>query len=485
MSEFGQITNIFEWVFSPIDSIATEAASAIYRILNNQTSLKNNILYNSLKYIHLKKSEIAKFDKFKPELRESLLCVATLNGNGFVREEALSKLSKNKTNFSFPFILFRLSDWATEVRVLAEEIIRKMIASSETEFLIRHHKTIDWLLKVQRNDLSELHSEITNGIFSPNNITQILSTVDTYSEGDRFYIYKNLISRNLLTQANLESALNDKNYLIRLLGTKAINLSKTPKILKRLLIDKSQIIRSYALKKIDENQITIFKAELTNLLVDDSGSIRERSRNLLSKVEKIDFYQFYKDSFNQKPTVGNTLGISEVGTEDDVFRFKELLNSSKSKLRAASLFAISNLDLSIAKEMCFDMLFDESNKVRETCASIITKTVLPNDLEKLRNIYDKGDTDTKRYTLRIIKNYGGWSIAGDFLKGLSESDKRLRDLSYTLLSGWHNYSIRLGTELKDSNREYVLGVYRKINLENLPHGSRAIAERIPFIFGEK
>lgn len=481
MREFGQISSMFEWVFNPNDSVANDAALAIDRILRDRISWKNNVLYTSLKYINLKKSDIAEFDKFEPEIKESLLCVASLNGNGFVREEALLRLVKNKTNFSFPFILFRLADWVSVIHARAEAIVREMIALTDIDFLIKHHKIIDWLLTVQRNDLKDLHTQITNGIFSPNNVAQLLSKIDTYSEGDRFYVYKNLINRNLLTQGNLESVLSDKNYLIRLFAAKAFELSENPNIIKKLLTDKSQNIRHYALKKI-EDQISFFKPELIHLILDDSGLIRAMSRNLLSKVQKIGFYQFYIDSFDQKPSVGNIIGISEVGTKNDIVRLKEVLNSEKAKLRASVLFAISNLDFSQAKEICFNYLLDSSNKVKETCASIIPKTVLPNDLMKLREIYNSGDSDTKRFVLRIIKSYGGWSIAGDFLKGLSESDQRLQDLSYILLSSWYGYSIRLGTEKRPEDIEYVMEIYRTLNFEELSYGATQIVKRIPFIF---
>lgn len=359
-----------------------------------------------------------------------------------------------------------------------------MIASSDTEFLIRHHKTIDWLLKVQRSDLSQIHTEITNGIFSQENVAPILSKVNKYSEGDRFYVYKNFINKNLLTQANLESILSDKNFLIRLFAAKTIELSENPKILKKLLTDKSQNIRHYALKKIEEDQISFFEAEIFKLVIDDSSLIRALSRNLLEKIENVNFYELYKKSFDQKPTNGNIMGISEVGTKDDIAIIKELLNSSKAKLKSSALLAISNLDFPIAKEICFDFLIDPSNKVKKTCADIIPKTVLPNDLTKLRRIYDCGDSDTKRFALRIIKNYGGWSIAGDFLKGLSEPDQRLQDLSYTLLSSWHGYSIRLGTEKKPEDIEYVMGIYQTLDFEIFPFGLKEIVKRIPFIFGK-
>ena len=67
-----------------------------------------------------------------------------------------------------------------------------------------------------------------------------------------------------------------------------------------------------------------------------------------------------------------------------------------------------------------------------------------------RSIYEKGTTETKRFALKIISKYGGWDIAGDFLKELMKKTKKNKpDLCFCIPQReWYNYSIRLGTEQK-------------------------------------
>lgn len=255
--ELKEIPNVFEWVFNMDKIISFEAAKTIQRILNSEVSFNNSELNNSIKNIYLKKSDLSKFDKFENSLKQSLLCLASMNRNGYVREKALRKLSEDYFAQNFPFILLRLGDWVISIRDEAEKIIQGMLHRVTPELLIKHYKVIDWLLKVQRNDLEKIHNKIYEYIFSKHNVIRILNSISNCSEGERFYIFKNLINRNLLNSKQLNSILIDKNFLIRLLAIRSVKLADYPQILKSLLKDKNQKIREYSIDQIPLSEITL------------------------------------------------------------------------------------------------------------------------------------------------------------------------------------------------------------------------------------
>lgn len=58
MTELGQISSSFEWIFNPDSKIAKDCAETIHRLLTSQTAFKNKTLYHSLRYIHLKKKTL-------------------------------------------------------------------------------------------------------------------------------------------------------------------------------------------------------------------------------------------------------------------------------------------------------------------------------------------------------------------------------------------------------------------------------------------
>lgn len=485
VKDFGQIQTIFEWVFNSDIKVATKCAQTIHRLLTKQTVFKNKALYQSLRYIRLKEGDTKKFDKFEETLKLSLLNIASMNSNGYVREEALKGLMANSNQFTFPFILFRLGDWVPAIKSKAEKAINEVIQREEPYFLIKNHRLVDWLLKVERNDLRHIHADITQFIFSDKNIEKIIKSLDKYSDGDRFFIFKNLIQKEKLTESVLEEILSDNNHLIRLLAIKNIDFINNIDLIKRFLKDRSQKIRQYAIDNVPSTQIGEFKYEIHQLLFDASSGVRFSARLALNKVEKNDFLRIYKDRLIKNPTVGCIIGLAEVGAKDDVELIIGFLKSKSVKIRAASLFAISLLDYNHAKKLAFEYLDDDSNTVKKMCCTIIEKEISASDLEKLRALYDLGKTETRRFTLKIISKYGGWSIAGDFLKGVLQSDEKVRETSYALLSRWYKYSARLGITQKMEDKQYVMSIYNTGSFSKikLPSDIERIVNEIPFVFG--
>ncbi|NBW38997.1 MAG: HEAT repeat domain-containing protein [Cytophagia bacterium] len=483
--DFGQISSIFEWVYNPDFEVAKNCAQTIHRLLTKQTIIKNNTFYNSLKSINIKKGDIRKFDRFDGQLKLSLLNVASMNSSGYVREEALNELLTNSNQFTFPFILLRLGDWVAVIKLKAERAIKEVIQREEPDFLIRNYRLIEWLLKVERSDLRHIHQYITEFIFSDSNIENIIRSFDKYSDGARFFILRNLIQKAKLQGSALQEILSDKNYLIRFLAAKNIEFINNPELTKRLLKDRSEKIRQYAVNKIEQGQINEFKAEIHQLLFDSSAGIRAAARLSLNKIEKNDFLRIYKEHIITKPNVGCIVGLAEVGTKNEIDIIERFLTSTSVKLRTGSLYAISILDYSQAKKIAFGLLNDDSNTVKKRCCTIIEKEMSIIDIEKLRAIYDSGQNETKRFVLKTISKYGGWSIAGDFLKGILESDEKVRATSCALFSVWYKYSIRLGTTQRMEDKQYVMNIYSTGHFNNikLPSDIDRVVKEIPFVFG--
>lgn len=484
LSELNQINSIYQRTLLSDSNVATEAASTVHRLLVSQIGYTHKSLYHCFKYIDLKKNDLKKFSVLEPDVRSSLYCIASMNHNGYVREEALRYLIQSPTDFTFPFILFRLADWVPPIKSLAEEGVQMLIRDQDPRFFIQHHKTIDWLLKIERSNLKDIHQEITDFIFSEENVDLLLNTSDSYEDGDRFYIFKNTIARNTLRRDVFLKILEDKTHLIRLLAVKNIQAIDQPEILKKLLKDRSRKIRTYAVSKIPEAQIDQFQTELNRLLFDISAEVRNKSRMLLSKVSTYNFPEIYRQAISNSPSIGRIIGLSEVGNESDIEMIYPFITSDSTQLRAASLYALANLNDSRVKELAFNSLYDSSNTVKKVGVNLITKDKTRSDLGPLRDIYSKGSTDTKRYVLKAISEYGGWSIAGDFITAINEDDENLNTAAYALLNNWFSYSSRLYTELSNEDKQYVMEIYQSLNLESKEHPThiKELLTKIPFIF---
>lgn len=486
--ELNQISSIFEWVLNPNRLISEQCAKTVHRILASKTAHKNKELYHSFRYIDIRTKDLDKIKKFEKEISAGLFCVASMNSDGYVREKALKALLLHPSQMSFPFILFRLADWVPSIRRVAEQGVRDLITNQDPKFLIQQHKIIDRLLKVRRTNLQDIHKRLNDFIFSKKTYTGILQEINSYDASSRLYVFKNLIARDMLDDRALEKILTDKNHLIRLLAIRDLDAINKPEVLKTLLKDKSSKIRSYAINLIPENQLSDFQNEFNRLIFDNSVGLRATSRNLLTKLTEQDYHSRYKEEVLRKPSVGSILGLSEVGTLDDLEIISSFINSNLAKIKAAVLYAIANLDYKLAKENAFILLNDPSNTVKKACITIIPKEKFAEDLEKLRVIYSQGSTETKLFTLKLISKYGGWSIAGDFLKGINETDERLKRVSYALLNKWYHYSIKLGTTQSQKDVNYVLTAFDSLTpdlLDKAPRDIKKILDEIPFIFKRK
>jgi HEAT repeat protein len=483
--EINQISSIYEWVLNPNRLISEKCAETVHRLLASKTAHKNKELYHSFRYIDIRTKDLDKFENFEKEIRHSLLCVASMNSDGYVREKALMALLLHPSQISFPFILFRLADWVPAVRSVAEQSVRGLIQNQDPKFLIQQHKIIDGLLKVGRTNLQDIHKGINESIFSKKSYQGILKEINTYDASSRLYIFRNLITRDMLDDQALEKILTDKNHLIRLLAIRDLDSIDKPEVLKKLLQDKSSKIRSYALNLIPKNHLSDFQSELSGLIFDNSGGIRAISPTLLSKVNEEEYHSRYKEEVLKKPSIGSIIGLSEVGNLDDLEILSSFLNSSLAKIKAAALYAIANLDYTLAKENSFTLLNDPSNTVKKACITIIPKEKFPEDSQKLRVIYSHGFLEVKLFTLKLISKYGGWSIAGDFIKGLNETDEKLNRASYAFLNKWYHYSIKLGTTQNKRDVEYVLNAFDNLTpdaLDRAPKDITKILDEIPFIF---
>ena len=476
--EFGQIVTIFEYTLNPDFAVANKAAETINRLFNSVQEFKNKQLYDTFRYLRINKADIKKFDRFDNEIKVILLCIASMNGNGYSREEALNRLIELKTQRTFPFILFRLADWVEPIREKAEEAIKNFIVAENTIYLIKNHKLIIWLLHVKRTDLSELHNQIIDTVVQKRLTTEQLKEL---KESDRFFYFKLHAKTGLIDMELINQMLTDNYYLIRILLIKHLDkVNEIKAVLTKLLSDKSQKVRKSAVILIANQELNDYETVLRNLIFDKTTSVRVEARRLLMKICDCDFIKIYKESLSkQKQIIGSILGMSEVSDKSEIPLFEKFLTSDSERIRTASLIGIYNLDSKMGTEKAYQIL-ESQNPVstRRAAESILTKQGI--DIIRLRKLYDLTDSTGKNIILRLFNHFSGWSVAGDFLKGLTDKDKKTQLKARVFLESWNNYTIRLATRQSQEDKDYVLSWYKKINELGIK-----VPENIPFIFGEK
>lgn len=476
--EFGQIVTIFDYTLNPDFAIANKAAVTIDRLFNSVQVFKNKELYETFRYLRINKTDIKKFDRFDKEIKTTLLCIASMNGDGYSREEALQRLLELQTQRTIPFILFRLADWVAPIRKTAEIAIQKLLVAKNTTYFIQNHKLISWLLQVQRTDLTVLYNQIINSVTQNRLAPEQLNRL---KEGDRFFYFKSLANKGVIDNELINQMQTDTYYLIRILLIKHYDIVTIKKaVLKKLLTDKSQKVRQGAVNLIANQELNEYETVLRDLIFDNSTSVRVEARRLLNKICDCDFVKIYQESIsNQKQIIGSILGLSEVSDNSEIPLIEKYLESDRARIRTASLIGVYNLDSNIGTETAYQILETENPiSTRRAAESLLAKQGI--DFKRLRKLYDQTDSAGKKIILRLFNQFSGWSVAGDFLKALIDNDKKIQLMARVFLESWNNYTIRLATNQSPDDKDYVLSWYKKTKEMGIE-----VPGNIPFIFGEK
>ena len=476
--DFGQIVLLFDFVLYSDLVLAKKAAETIHRLFGTICLFKSNQLYRSFRNLKIDQAAIQRFNRFDFETQVTLLCIASMNGNGYSREAALIKLGKIKTQRVIPFILFRLADWVIPIRNKAEAIVKSLIAEENILYFIQNHKLINWLIQVERADLTGLFNEIANLITSsplkPDDFAKL-------TDGERFFYYLSFAKQGKLNNELVYQMLNDKYYLIRIVVVN--NLDKVPDnsdVLKKLLTDKSQKVRQSTLNQIYNQNFEANEELLIGLIFDTSSTVRYVSRKLLDKIAKHDFQSLYKAKLKENSQlIGSILGLAETGDKSDIEVIRPFLVSEKAKVKSAALSGIYKLDNELATEISYQII-DSNNQESTKMVAEQILSIQGIDYDMLRKIYDTTDIAGKKVILRLFSKFGGWSVAGDFLKTITDKDETLSPLAKKFLEQWGFYSLNLATKQKTADKEYVLVWYYKAKGMGLQ-----VPENIPSIFGEK
>ena len=475
--DIGQIKFIFEHVLNPDIEIATQAAEAVHRLLIGIEDHKNNHLKENFKVIRLAKLDVDNFDKFAEEIQISLWCITSMNRSGYLREKALNKLIADKSPRAIPFILFRLADWVVPIRKKAEVVLKSFLVEENRLSFLQNHKLLNWLLKVERADLSGLYSQIVHSVTSKRIDSEQLKRL---KEGDRFFYFKSWEKSREVDTDLITQMLSDKYYLIRMLAVKHVQkVEKTGEVIALLLSDPSQKVRQGAIRLFSDLEVKDYQPMLEKLIFDSATSIRQEARRLLGKEGEWDFVAKYTEKLESGQLLaGSILGLSEVSDKSQLPLIQTYLDSERAKIRSAALFGIYTLAPALAEEMAYEILesANPANTKKVAYSILLKEGISPN---RLRKIFEVTDETGKKLILQLFNKFGGWAVAGDFLKAMVQEKGLVCKRAKLYLALWTTYSVRLGTTQSQEDKEYVLTWYKKAEEMGM-----TVPGNIPFIFGE-
>lgn len=412
--------------------------NTIIHLFNKLNSKKG--YYNTLKHCNIFENDIDFYKaNFTTNQYTELLSICSLNENGYIREEAVKRLSKIDNPQVIQFIIYRLSDWVPQVRQVAVKAIKNFLTREYISNLIENLPLFIWLQQVERVDLCGIYQDIITFIVTKNR-EYIISNFKFFPDKLRLILAKE-VSSNLINKSNeLKLILNDKNYLIRVLAINHIE-SLDKSIINKLLCDKSAKVRLETLYKL-KNEIG-FKELVIEYLADNSSTIRYFARFTLSNTNFNIIKYYYQNLMNENQVIGSMLGLSEMGATQCSAEVKKFLTNDRVKIRKAAFVATQKLDVNSAYEFALANIDTTSVGIRNVVIKYLSQCRNEVVLIKAREIYQFGDIEIRKDMLKLFLGYGSWKVLPDLMYGTIDENEELREIAFKYLNIWKERAVKL------------------------------------------
>lgn len=413
--------------------------------------------YNTLKHCPISIEDINYYNQtFSSQECFTLYSISTLNKSGFVREKALNYLVQTNNEKAIPFIVYRLADWVQAVRQTALKGIEKFKKKEFIHALLDNLTIFEWLQKVERTDLSSVHSDIMNFVVVDNK-QYVIDNFKTFTDRTRILIAKQISNSTSIKLEDLKILLTDKHFLIRnfaLSHFDKLNQSEIDKFLE----DKSARVRLQTLYNLKTRED--FSKVVYPFLSDNSASIRNFARfNLKNSIS--DFPTIYNDNLKNKLNIiGSLNGLAETIGKNFDESVVPYLTDTKIKVRKTAFIALKQLDSEKAYGFALQNLDSEYIRIRNIIIEYFASTATTEVLEKARTIYLNGQFELRKSMLKLFSEVGKWATIADIIIGTIDDNEDIRQLSLSYLQRWRKkattYFIQpKQEELKRANQIFI------------------------------
>ncbi len=456
--EFGypsSIPNLIPFLKDNNEKIQQTTCKVITQLFKKIETKKG--FYDILKHCDISKSDIDFYSQnFSQHECLTLYSISTLNSSGYVREKAVKRLSETNNEKAIPFIVYRLADWVQAVRQTALKSIENFKKPEFINALVNNLTIFEWLQKVERTDLSSVHSDIMNFVVVKNK-NFVIENFKTFTDRTRIVLAKQIVNSDEIKLEDLKTLLSDKHFLVRNFALSHFD-KFTQSEINNLLVDKSARIRMqtlYSLKNKENFSDLVFP-----FLSDNSASIRDFARYEL-KNNISDFAKIYNDNLlNKKNIIGSLSGLAETNGKQFIETLFPFLQDPKVKIRKTAFLALKQLDNSEAYDFALQNLDSKYIGIRNVIIEYFSNTATTEVLQKAREIYTSGNYDLKKSMLKLFTKVGKWTTIADIMIGTIDENENIRQLSWDYLQQWRNKASSYFTQPKQGELERANQIFR-------------------------
>jgi hypothetical protein len=437
-----KIPFIFQFLFSLNTKISHETAQTVHELMSKVKPEEWTELYPSFQNIQVMNVQLDFLRSFPDELAVDLLGVASLNGDGYVRQAAIRQLQTIDSPKKIVFIMLRLADWVSQVRETAKLAIMECLTKEYTQRFLSYTCVLDWMNRVTRVNLSPIRNQIINYLTSSPSRQHVESALDDPDKRVRRFCYRILMQTPPIKSEIVDKGAKDSDPEIQWIMFQNIrNLSEDCLVqyLPYFLGNPSSKVCSSAMMTIPKEHWEKFKDVVFENLFSTSSSVRNTARFVLKEYGFTAFADEYRKRIaTGLLTPGVLSGLGETGNSDDFAILEAHVSNARASIRSAGIAGLHGLHVDQSVSYLIEALNDPSSKVRRVSRVLLCKDC-GYDREAVRRILKNGTSSSKVSALKVLCHSFSWKALEDILVTLPDRDEMVRKTAWSTYVRWYRH----------------------------------------------
>ncbi len=423
----------------------------------------------------LRPSDISRLAQSK--FAASLLGLASLHSNGYVREAATCALAAQRSGKELSFLLIRLNDWVTQVRSVAELAVTERISTDYAVHFLANIGLVLHLRACGRVD-RKFVDDICGLLRLPECKEALRAGMNSEDRAIRRISYQLAAEADPSTRLEIVRALMTdpdavaRSWAVRHLIPNVLP-DELPDVALPLLNDKFMPIRRDALWAVATKRPDLAAEPLRRALLDSHVSMREVARQFVAIANVADTRSFYIEAL-ERGTDSNRYaaicGLGETGESSDASRIAPFLDSQVPKIRRAAVYAVAKLDTEGHLSRLVGFLSDEKASIAREAMKALLSRVRQIPIEDLERLVETGSNfHTRRNALALMLVVGKWQRLPLLLLTCVDNDGKLASLATRAVRDWFFGFNRSFVPPTQMDIEKIQSVLSRVELK-LPDG---------------
>lgn len=377
----------------------------------------------------------------------TLVSIASINGNGYVRQAALEQMASATDWRYIPFILRRVGDWVPQVRTQAAKTLAQYKATEFRKGFLAAIHEIESLLQVKRVDLVAVYQEVMRWLVHDVDPAQLLIEVQELGDASRFRVIRYLLAEHRCGEVMLGTFLTDRSFLVRLATVRhvvALSEDWSSGLLEGALNDPFPSVRTSAFKELIRRDRAT-PATLTLALTDPSLDVRNMAAKHLA-LSREALVEHYREHLKRDIRVdGCLLGLRDAKGTEHVTDVVPYTAHSDPTVRQAALMALAGLAPDQAYEHAMLMIVDRNKRIRAKAEAILLERHDQAVFDRALSLLASEQVMHRLAGLSLLNKFGGWGSLPHTLKACLDGTSKVADQAWVNLNAWERYARNLFT----------------------------------------